>query len=86
MRPVKRRRILDEGVLMTGPSATTYSVAETVGVNQSTVWRDMSIHLKDVDMELWEKVQAVLKSNRRNIKKVTMDKSYTPGYNRRVNP
>lgn len=86
MRPVKWGRVRDEGVLMTGPSATTYSVADMVGVNQSTVWRDVAIHLKDVDYELWTRVQVVLKSNRRNIKKITMDKGYTSGYNRSVNP
>lgn len=86
MRPVKRGRVRDEGVLMMGPSATTYSVANMVGVNQSTVWRDVSIHLKDVDGELWARVQVVLKNNRRNVKKETMDNIRTPRYNRSVNP
>lgn len=86
MRPVKWRRVRDEGVLMMGPSATTYSVADMVGVNQSTVWRDVSIHLKNVDGELWAKVQVVLKNNRRNVKKEAMDNIRTPRYNRSVNP
>lgn len=86
MRPIKPERVRREGVLMTGPSATTYTVAEEVGVNQSTVWRDVTNHLWKVDYDLWVRVQRVLETNRRNVKRVSMDNMGPSRYNRGENP
>ena len=60
-----KQLIHDEGVLMTGPGASTYTVAAIIGIPQATVWRHVAIYLKDVDLELWNKVQVVLKNNLR---------------------
>lgn len=85
MQRPKWARIKREAVLIMDPSATTYSVAKMVKVNQSTVWRDLAIRLKDEDPELWSKVQGVLKNNRRGVKRISMDKSGNMDYNGSVN-
>lgn len=57
--------IHEEGVLMLGPDASTYTVAAIAGVCQATTWRHVAIHLRKVDPELWAQVQVVLKNNLR---------------------
>lgn len=63
MKKLDYQLIREEGVLMLGTQASTYSVSAMTGVNQSTTWRHVAIHLRKVDPILWAKVQLVLKNN-----------------------
>lgn len=51
------------GALMLEPSASTYTVAITLGLPQSTTWRYVAIYLLEEDPVLWSRVQGVLKKN-----------------------
>lgn len=65
MKKLDYQLIREEGVLMMGPQASTYSVSALTGISQATTWRHVAIHLQEVDPILWAKVQLVLKNNLR---------------------
>jgi len=75
---VPEELIREEGVLMLGPQASTYTVSQLVGVNQVTTWRHVAIYLRKVDPGLWMEVQVVLKRNLKRSREYPMDKT-VPG-------
>ena len=58
----KRARALAEYVLETG--ATVRAAAERFGVSKSTVHKDLTRHLEQVDRLLWLQVREVLEQNK----------------------
>lgn len=58
----KRARALAEYVLETG--ATVRTAAERFGISKSTVHKDLTRRLEQVDRPLWLRVRAVLEQNK----------------------
>ena len=57
-------RAIKEGYLMLEEDSTVRSVAKIVGFSKSTVHNDVTIRLKEIDYDLYIKVQDVLKYNK----------------------
>ena len=56
--------VLEEAkILVYTPGASTYTVASRLGIPQATVWWHVTHRLPDLDIELSDKVQVVLKNN-----------------------
>ena len=57
----RRARASAEYILQTG--ATVRACAEHFGTSKSTVHKDVTERLREVDLALWESVRAVLEKN-----------------------
>lgn len=58
-------RAIKEGYLMLEEESTVRSVAKIVGFSKSTVHNDVTIRLKEIDYDLYIKVQDVLNYNKK---------------------
>ena len=58
-------RAIKEGYLMLDEESTVRSVAKIVGFSKSTVHNDVTIRLKEIDYDLYIKVQDVLNYNKK---------------------
>lgn len=58
-------RVLEEAKALLQPGASTYSVALEMGMPQSTVWWHLTHRLPELDPDLADQVQGVLKENLR---------------------
>lgn len=58
-------RAIKEGYLMLEEDSTVRSVAKIVGFSKSTVHNDVTIRLKEIDYDLYIKVQDVLNYNKK---------------------
>ena len=58
-------RAIKEGYLMHEEESTVRSVAKIVGFSKSTVHNDVTIRLKEIDYDLYIKVQDVLNYNKK---------------------
>lgn len=57
--------VLEEAKALLQPGASTYSVALEMGMPQSTVWWHLTHRLLELDPDLADQVQVVLKENLR---------------------
>ena len=55
--------VLEEAKALLQPGASTYSVALEMGMPQSTVWWHLTHRLPELDPDLADQVQVVLKEN-----------------------
>lgn len=60
---MKEKRIIDEAYYILENDQTVRNTAQVFGVSKSTVHKDVSYLLKDVDYELYKKVKKVLENN-----------------------
>ena len=58
-------RVLEEAKTLLQPGASTYSVALDMDMPQSTVWWHLTHRLPELDPDLADQVQVVLKENLR---------------------
>lgn len=56
--------VLEEArVLLSTPGASTYSVADTLGRPQATVWWHLTNRLPEIDQDLFHQVRVILNQN-----------------------
>lgn len=58
--------VLEEAKLLTSvPESSTYTVASQLGRPQATIWWHVTHRLRDLDPELYIKIQEIMKKNHR---------------------
>jgi len=60
---VNQKRIMKHALLMLERGATVRSIAKITGFSKSTVHKDISYRLKDVNLDLYHKVMDKLRYN-----------------------
>lgn len=62
---LKKNRVLDMAYLMVDGKRTVREVAKIIGYSKSTVHKDLTTKLKDIDLSLYIKVKNILEYNKK---------------------
>lgn len=82
MRLVDEKQVLEEARYILAHPSTTRIVADHFQVSPATLWRHLSINLKEIDPVMWEQVRNILMNNRPYSRDLPMDIVHVRIYNK----
>ncbi len=60
----RERRIFDMGTYLSENNSTVRKTAEKFGISKSTVHKNITVYLKEIDFSLFQQADAVLQKNK----------------------